>query len=133
VRERRDQRTWHHVRYPRRSTGERATHVVCTDEGNATDGTAVSSRGNPNNYQEYLVDSGQPFGRYIISAAAILKGAISASWLYAVEIAVLRHQLMVVRRQVARPRYTPQDRLVFVQAQATGTLACDFFTVGRST
>jgi hypothetical protein len=29
-----------------------------------------------------------------------------------VEIAVLRHQLMVVRRQVARPRYTPQDRLV---------------------
>jgi putative transposase len=28
------------------------------------------------------------------------------------EIAVLRHQLMVVRRQVARPRYTPQDRLV---------------------
>src|SRR5437762_12126533 len=29
-----------------------------------------------------------------------------------VEIAVLRHQLMVVRRQVARPRYTPQDRMV---------------------
>jgi putative transposase len=29
-----------------------------------------------------------------------------------VEIAVLRHQLMVVRRQVARPRYTPQDRVV---------------------
>ena len=29
-----------------------------------------------------------------------------------IEIAVLRHQLMVVRRQVARPRYTPQDRLV---------------------
>jgi hypothetical protein len=29
-----------------------------------------------------------------------------------VEIAVLRHQLMVVRRQVARPRYAPQDRLV---------------------
>src|SRR5437773_3362505 len=29
-----------------------------------------------------------------------------------VEIAVLRHQLMVVRRQVARPRYMPQDRLV---------------------
>ena len=28
------------------------------------------------------------------------------------EIAVLRHQLMVVRRQVAWPRYTPQDRLV---------------------
>ena len=29
-----------------------------------------------------------------------------------IEIAVLRHQLMVVRRQVARPRYTPEDRLV---------------------
>src|SRR6266545_3600692 len=29
-----------------------------------------------------------------------------------IEIAVLRHQLMVVRRQVTRPRYTPQDRLV---------------------
>jgi transposase InsO family protein len=29
-----------------------------------------------------------------------------------VEIAVLRHQLMVVRRQVARPRFTPTDRMV---------------------
>jgi hypothetical protein len=29
-----------------------------------------------------------------------------------VEIAVLRHQLMVVRRQVARQRYAPSDRLV---------------------
>jgi putative transposase len=29
-----------------------------------------------------------------------------------VEIAVLRHQLMVVRRQVARPRYTPSDRTI---------------------
>jgi hypothetical protein len=29
-----------------------------------------------------------------------------------VEIAVLRHQLMVLRRQIARPRYTPSDRLV---------------------
>jgi putative transposase len=29
-----------------------------------------------------------------------------------VEIAVLRHQLMVLRRQIARPRYTPTDRLM---------------------
>jgi hypothetical protein len=29
-----------------------------------------------------------------------------------VEIAVLRHQLTVLRRQIARPRYTPSDRLV---------------------
>jgi transposase InsO family protein len=29
-----------------------------------------------------------------------------------VEIAVLRHQLLILRRQVARPRYTPTDRTV---------------------
>jgi putative transposase len=29
-----------------------------------------------------------------------------------VEIAVLRHQLLVLRRQVARPHYAPADRLV---------------------
>ena len=29
-----------------------------------------------------------------------------------VEIAVLRHQLAVLQRQVARPRYAPTDRLI---------------------
>jgi putative transposase len=29
-----------------------------------------------------------------------------------VEIAVLHHQLRVLRRQVARPRYQPADRMV---------------------
>jgi hypothetical protein len=33
----------------------------------------------------------------------------------AIEIAALRHQLMVVRRQVTRARYTPQDRMVLAK------------------
>jgi putative transposase len=43
-----------------------------------------------------------------------LVGLVPAPDAKDIEIAVLRHQLMVLRRQVARPRYTPRDRLVLV-------------------
>src|SRR3989442_1329655 len=36
-----------------------------------------------------------------------------------VDIAVLRHQLAVLRRQVARPRYAPIDRLVLARLART--------------
>jgi hypothetical protein len=41
----------------------------------------------------------------------------------AVEIAVLRHQLAVLRRQVPRPRYTPADRMLL--AALAGLLPCE--------
>jgi hypothetical protein len=47
-----------------------------------------------------------------------------------IEIAVLRHQLMVLRRQVTRPRYTPQDRLVL--AVLARLLAADLRADGRA-
>jgi putative transposase len=48
----------------------------------------------------------------IIRRVLVLVGLGPAPDAKDVEIAVLRHQLMVVRRQVARPRYTPQDRVI---------------------
>jgi hypothetical protein len=35
-----------------------------------------------------------------------------------VEIAVLRHQLMVLQRQIARPLYAPSDRLILATLDA---------------
>jgi hypothetical protein len=42
-----------------------------------------------------------------------------------VEIAVLRHQLMVLQRQVARPRYTPSDRLILATLAKLLPRPCD--------
>jgi hypothetical protein len=51
-----------------------------------------------------------------------------------VEIAVLRHQVMVLRRQVARPRYTPSDRMVLATpAKLLPRDRWPIFLVGPST
>src|SRR5437762_13600860 len=51
-----------------------------------------------------------------------------------VEIAVLRHQLLVQRRQVARPRYTPSDRMVLAAlAKLLPRDRWPIFLVGPST
>jgi putative transposase len=48
----------------------------------------------------------------IVRRVLALVGLGSAPDAKDIELAVLRHQLMVLRRQVARPRYTPADRMV---------------------
>jgi putative transposase len=44
-----------------------------------------------------------------------------------VEIAVLRHQLAVLHRQIVRPRYTPGDRMIL--ATLAKLLPCDRWPV----
>jgi putative transposase len=51
-------------------------------------------------------------GLVIVRRVLGLVGLGSAPDAKDMEIAVLRHQLMVLRRQVARPRYSPVDRVV---------------------
>ena len=51
-------------------------------------------------------------GFMIVRRVLGLVGLGSAPDAKDIELAVLRHQLMVLRRQVARPRYTSADRMV---------------------
>ena len=54
----------------------------------------------------------QTVGMLVLRRLVRLLGMGPTSDAKDVELAVLRHQLAVLRRQVARPRYTPADRLV---------------------
>jgi hypothetical protein len=51
-------------------------------------------------------------GFLVVRRVLALVGLGSAPDVKDIEIAVLRHQLMVLQRQIARPRYAPSDRLV---------------------
>lgn len=51
-----------------------------------------------------------------------------------VDIAVLRHQLAVLRRQVTRPRYPPGDRMILATlAKLLPRDTCNVFLVTPST
>ena len=54
----------------------------------------------------------------VLVPPAALADALRPSWTLLAEIALLRHQLTVLQRSVARPRVTPFDRIALVALAA---------------